>query len=556
MLTEIYCDKFKTGCDPDGKGGFIRPAIRMHQGLNVVEGDDEGSNSIGKSTFLMAIDFCFGGNDYVEELKDVMRSVGPHTIFFTFEFGGVPHRFARKTDEKDFVYLCEPGYIITDKKVPIGRFCDFLKNSYGIGGSSLTFRAAIGRFMRIYNRENLDEHLPFREHKNESDSESLTDMLKLYGLYEAIREYDEASKEASDKYKTVGKAGDYKFIPKITDSDYAKNAERIKELRSEAETLLRRNEGGVLELDAEKAEMAAKIKSQISALKKERWNLSNQLRSYRRSAEFEPKGLTGDFSGLTDYFDNVNVPKLEEIEQFHKSVTSMLRTEIRVSTKAAEESMNSVNEEIRRLEAELADIVNAPSVTAVAMKSYADIRRQIEELERANRYHEEAKRLGADSKEKSKDYESRRMVQLNSLVAIINAEMEEITEKRYGNDTNAPVIEIPSAKKYVFDTPNDQGTGCRYKSMITLDASVLLTSCLPVLTHDSLMFVQMSYERVEKTFELYSQQDAKQIFVAVDRTTNLSDEAKKTIADHRILTLAPKGNQLFGWYWGNKKIAG
>ena len=82
MLTEIYCDKFKTG----GKDGQIRTAISFDAGLNVVEGTDNGSNSIGKSTFLMIIDFCFGGNDYVNVLKDVEKNVGPHTICFTFTF--------------------------------------------------------------------------------------------------------------------------------------------------------------------------------------------------------------------------------------------------------------------------------------------------------------------------------------------------------------------------------------------------------------------------------------------------------------------------------------
>ena len=72
MLTEIYCDKFKTG----GKDGITRDPITFSAGLNIVEGDDNGSNSIGKSTFLMAIDFCFGVNDYVNVLKDLDKIIG------------------------------------------------------------------------------------------------------------------------------------------------------------------------------------------------------------------------------------------------------------------------------------------------------------------------------------------------------------------------------------------------------------------------------------------------------------------------------------------------
>lgn len=65
MLVEIYCDKFKTG----GKDGKIRPAIKFHKGLNAVMGDSNRSNSIGKSTLLMIIDFVFGGEDYIQKCK-------------------------------------------------------------------------------------------------------------------------------------------------------------------------------------------------------------------------------------------------------------------------------------------------------------------------------------------------------------------------------------------------------------------------------------------------------------------------------------------------------
>ena len=47
MLTNIICEKFNKD----------NQTISFHRGLNVVLGDDNGANSIGKSTFLMIIDF-------------------------------------------------------------------------------------------------------------------------------------------------------------------------------------------------------------------------------------------------------------------------------------------------------------------------------------------------------------------------------------------------------------------------------------------------------------------------------------------------------------------
>ena len=55
MLKEIKCDK------------FIEPIIEFNNGLNSILGDDISTNSIGKSTFLMIIDFVCGGNTFINK---------------------------------------------------------------------------------------------------------------------------------------------------------------------------------------------------------------------------------------------------------------------------------------------------------------------------------------------------------------------------------------------------------------------------------------------------------------------------------------------------------
>ncbi len=50
MLREIYCDKFH------------QKRIVFNPGLSVVLGTNTGDNSIGKSTFLLIVDYVFGGS--------------------------------------------------------------------------------------------------------------------------------------------------------------------------------------------------------------------------------------------------------------------------------------------------------------------------------------------------------------------------------------------------------------------------------------------------------------------------------------------------------------
>ena len=81
MLLEVSCDKFV-------ENGEVRKPIIFEKGLNAVVGNESGTNSVGKSTFLMILDYVFGGDDYIKKSKEVFKAtnVGPHTIKFKFEF--------------------------------------------------------------------------------------------------------------------------------------------------------------------------------------------------------------------------------------------------------------------------------------------------------------------------------------------------------------------------------------------------------------------------------------------------------------------------------------
>ena len=63
MLHEIYCEQFH------------QKRIVFNPGLSVVLGSNAGDNSIGKSTFLLIIDYVFGGSTYAGT-TDIIENVG------------------------------------------------------------------------------------------------------------------------------------------------------------------------------------------------------------------------------------------------------------------------------------------------------------------------------------------------------------------------------------------------------------------------------------------------------------------------------------------------
>ena len=83
---------------------FTEKVIKFHEGLNVVLGDNNGSNSIGKSTLLMILDFIFGGDTYISHNKDVITNLGHHDFEITFKFNNKELHFIRGTEKPDRVY--------------------------------------------------------------------------------------------------------------------------------------------------------------------------------------------------------------------------------------------------------------------------------------------------------------------------------------------------------------------------------------------------------------------------------------------------------------------
>ncbi len=83
MLVEMFSPVFM-------EQGEIRPTIRFKKGLNVVLGKEDGANSIGKSSAMLAIDFVFGGDTYLK--SDGVKHIGHHTIFFC-----IPVRWSKST---------------------------------------------------------------------------------------------------------------------------------------------------------------------------------------------------------------------------------------------------------------------------------------------------------------------------------------------------------------------------------------------------------------------------------------------------------------------------
>lgn len=146
MLYEIRCDRFQ------------QKQIRFNPGLSVVLGTSTGDNSIGKSTFLLIVDFVFGGNTYART-ADIINNIGSHDIYFSFVFDDETFRFCRNNIKDHIVWKCNDSYEMIEA-INLSDYCKWLDSKYAISLLDLSFRDAVGRYIRVYGKNNCNEKRP------------------------------------------------------------------------------------------------------------------------------------------------------------------------------------------------------------------------------------------------------------------------------------------------------------------------------------------------------------------------------------------------------------
>ena len=546
MLKMLQCDEFKCNGRPRGP-------IVFRKGLNSVIGNESGTNSVGKSTFLMILDFVFGGEDYINKSPEVHANLPPHTFKFEFEFNNTSYYFTRSSDDYKHVYKCDDSYTpLHDGKMTIDQYNDFLANAYHISHAGISWRGAVSRFIRVDRRETMDEKEPLRSSKGEPPNIAIIQILKLYNKYAAVSEQELKSKEAEQKEKAFKMAQKYNYIPSVKNkTEYNNNQNRIYELTITSKELAEKSSKGLLDLDSFQAEELRLISNELSHHKKQRTYLQIKLDDINQSKlESKKAPVQKDYDDLLRYFPGVEVAKLEEVEKFHSDLSRILNREIQENADSIEAAISLVNTEIKNLEKEKLKISDIPNVSQAILDKYTALQRELKQLMEANANFEEKEYLHHATMYEKEQLDSVIVQQMSEIELTLDELMEKMNGSLYQEAMKAPILHVEKANKYTFETPDDGGTGMRYKGLILFDLSVLESSDIPFLVHDSVLLLQIENEVVEKILDFYDHQNNKQVFIAFDKTA--TPKAKEILKRSEILQLSRNGNELFGRAWNKK----
>ena len=534
MLTEIICN------------AFHQKRVQFNPGLNVVLGTNTGDNSIGKSTFLLVIDYVYGGKLYASS-EDIINNVGAHDIYFSFEFNGTTHRFCRNSTAESVVWKCSDSYERIEE-VDLDDYCRWLSYQYGMELKHLSFRDAVGRYIRVYGKNNCDERHPLHYTPTEKAEKACMALLKLFDLYSPLSEHETKAKHSADELNAYKQAQMHQFVAKITKKQYRQNEKDIDCINQQIEELSSGLERGLLDVDASATEEALYLKNILSRTRRVKSKLQSRYNLLDENGNYVFSSTTDSFIDLQKFFPNVNIAHLEEIEGFHRMISTIFKSEVRAERSKLEIELNEYNKIILEAETKLQSLIQNPNLSKLILTRHAELLREREKKQKENDAYMRLQQLNEAKKYDAEQLNAIKQQQLTSASVLLNDEMAKINDEIYEGSYNAPVLEFTKSG-YTFQTPDDTGTGIAYKGLVVFDLSVLGLTKLPVLVHDSVVLKQISDDAIERIITLYAT-CGKQVIIALDKQDSYSKKTFNLLNDAAVLKLARNGQELFGRSWG------
>ena len=546
MLREISCELFK-------ENKRQRPPVIFHKGLNVVLGSIPGkAASIGKSTMLLIIDFVFGGNTYLK--SEPVRELGNHTIYFVFSFAGKDYRFARNTADAKRVFKVDENNDPIDS-MEIKEFTDWLAKKYDMDLPGLSFRNTVSRFFRIYGKNNLNEFRPLQMRGgNESQKDAIHVLVALYNMYSSILAFEEQLHLVEDKIDAFKAARKYEFIPSAVDGmgKYQENIVAIRELEEERDELCNSGSRPINEAEVEEANRANEIERAYTDIRRVVKGKQDDLHLLELNLQRGIYPTEADLKSLAEFFPEANFNKLMDIESFHSKIQGILQEELESAKQKITVELASLQEQEESIRNAMSEIRPSMTFTQEFLTAYSVLEQRINKLQDENNAFDQRNKLQEEKKQANNRYQEQMKFVLKEIEATINRKMEEINDYITDDQYNAPHLTISKFDSYDFETPKDSGTSTNYRGMMIYDLAVLDTTVLPAIAHDSILFDPMPRPDMSRMIEIYNKEKEKQIFIAIDKTLNCSEEAQSIIAKQTVIKLENNEQALFGDKWSRK----
>lgn len=523
MLNKIHCTQF-----------FETP-IQFKGGLNVIEGDIHSTNSIGKSTLLMIIDFVFGGQSYIKNNSGAIKAIGDHEFTFSFIFGKKEYAFLRETSRNDVVIVLDQNNEPKDE-ISIDLYRKNLLKRYNLVNLNNSFRNIVSLYSRIWGKENNNVDKPLQSFLKEGDSISIQNLIKLYNEFNKIEEVLLKIKDKEETKKVINGIYRKNLVEKITKTQFKENLKRINDIEESVKNI----QDNLLEYTLNIEELSSK---EIIKLKTEKYRLldsqaliQNKIKRLELNIDQQSNVKSKHLKRLSEFFENPNKNKISEIESFHSKISKILKKQLESSLKILKEENEILNNQANEIDSMISKLLEGVDSPKFIVEKVFDMTMDLNKLQEINKYYTEKNEIVEELKDFNETLDEIIDGILSRIQAKINKELKSYNSIIYKENMKSPKIQL-GRKSYSYNHSDNTGTGKSYIDLINFDLSVLSQTKLPFIIHDSFMFKNIEDSAVDSILDTYSK-STKQIFISIDGTNKFKKQ--KILKDNNVIKLNNK----------------
>lgn len=523
MLKEVSCKQ------------FIDNPIKFNNGLNSILGDDFSTNSIGKSTLLMIIDFIFGGSSFLTKNSGSVKELGHLTYNCKFIFDSKSYYYGRNTEFENVVLVCDKDYNVINE-IDLKTYTQNLKELYKIQNDA-SFRSTVNPYSRIWGKGNDDVDKPIQNFSKEAESAAIDNLIKLFNLFDKISKTSGEIKAQEESKKILQGIHKKNYVQKVNKTEFKKNQAELEKINAEIEKI----KDNLLEFTLNVEELSNKelieLKTEKSRLIESQSFVQNKIR--RLELNLDRKSVKSKyFNKLSTFFENPNEEKINEIESFHNNISSILTRELTATLQLLDEEDKYFDTQIAIIDSRISALLENISSPKFIVEKIYDLTIQSNKIETVNKFYQEKINVEENLKDLNDTLLSTISDILKEIEDKINNELIRINKEIHSAEKKIPRIKL-NKKTYSYDHSSNTGTGKSYADLIEFDLTILKLTELPFIIHDSILFKNIEDVAVEKIIEQYNSFE-KQIFIALDGINKFKQKTQDILIENCAIQLSKK----------------
>lgn len=253
-------------------------------------------------------------------------------------------------------------------------------------------------------------------------------------------------------------------------------------------------------------------------------------------------------SGLQEFFPEVNLRKLYEVEGYHKKLAAILDGQFAAERDSVQREIEDLQSLVASVNDQIRDLGMVGNLSKEFLDRHSEIKRKIDALKMQNKSYLTLTDL-QDARKKANDMlKSAIETILSNIEQAINDKMKEYNDFLFAERHKPPHLNFNEYNSYRFETPDDTGTGSNYKGMVIFDLAVLNLTALPAIAHDLLILKNISDGSIDGIMKIYAD-SKKQIFIAFDKQDAYTAETRKIVTYNKVLKLSDNYCELYGESW-------